>query len=56
MLLKHIELNLYSDASSIEEYVDISTLKERMVQVVKRIVLKARKDKKNQAINRNQSK
>lgn len=38
MLLKHIELNLYIDASSMEEYADISTLKKRMVRIVKKMV------------------
>lgn len=34
-LLKNIELSLYVDASSIEEYADMSTLKKRMmVQVM----------------------
>lgn len=37
-LLKHIELNLYATSSSIEEYADISTLKPRMVEAVKRLI------------------
>lgn len=39
ILLKHIELNLYVDASSMVEYADISTLKRRMVRVVKQLML-----------------
>lgn len=38
ILLKHIELNLYTTASSMEEYADISTLKPRMVEAVKRLI------------------
>ena len=34
-LLKNIELGLYVDASSIEEYADISTLKKRMMVQVR---------------------
>lgn len=44
MLLKHIELNLYTTASSKEEYVDISTLKPRMVEAVKRLIHVAREN------------
>lgn len=43
LLLKYIELNLYYNASSIEEYADISTLKKRMVQVVKKMACNARR-------------
>ena len=38
LLLKNIELNLYKTASSMEEYADISTLKPRMVEAVKRLI------------------
>ena len=38
ILLKQIELNLYTTASSMEEYADISTLKPRMVEAVKRLI------------------
>ncbi|GFH59542.1 hypothetical protein CTEN210_16018 [Chaetoceros tenuissimus] len=38
ILLKHIELNLYTTSSSMEEYADISTLKLRMVEAVKRLI------------------
>lgn len=44
MLLKHIELNLYVNASSIEEYADISTLKQRMVDVVKKMAIDAKEN------------
>lgn len=44
MLLKHIELNLYTTASSKEEYVDISTLKPRMIEAVKRLIHVAREN------------
>ena len=43
-LLKHIEFNLYVNASSMEEYADISTLKLRMVRVVKRMAHDAKKN------------
>ena len=39
ILLKHIEFHLYVDASSMEEYADISNLKRRMVRVVKQLML-----------------
>lgn len=38
MLLKHIELNLYTTSSSMEEYADISTLKPRMIEATKRLI------------------
>lgn len=38
LLLKHIELNLYTTSSSMEEYADISTLKPRMIEAVKRLI------------------
>ena len=37
VLLKRFELNLYASASSFEEYADISTLKERIVAVAKKM-------------------
>lgn len=38
ILLKHIELNLYTTSSSMEEYADISTLQPRMVESAKRLI------------------
>lgn len=36
LLLKRIELKLYANASSFEEYSDLSTLKERIIEIAKR--------------------
>lgn len=44
-LVKHIELNLYIIASSMEEYADMSTLRQRMVKKVKKMALYGNSEK-----------
>lgn len=42
LLVKKIELKLYANASSFEEYSDISTLKERIIEIAQKRLVGAR--------------